>query len=1313
MIDKKELFKAYKEKVLKLNSRSSIIRCSNNILKKYVMDLTLFTDSYQQELLTWLLSDTIEEIIVDENSIENKFKTKIANLDKNQPIINDFDAVLGYNGLLDLDKTKQKLEEKKIRLISNGLAEINATYEIDKKLIKLMDLHKSRDMYLEDRKKLLREQDKFMLSCLKRIDSIDNKNREIQKQNGTYTLYAGYKFVYGKINKTIVNAPLVLIPITIERHGLKRIIKHSIDREVIINKPLLMLIESISNIKTNYTFKLNSADENWVSNLESKLFKDLSNINSIKSDRLLSISDKNDKESILSVYNAACIGIFNVSTSIYNDYTNMESSEPNSLINELIYGTNKKQLDIDNIELNLISTLDSSQEQAVYKSNLNNNLVIYGPPGTGKSQVITNIVADAISKGKRVLLVSEKKTALDVVHNRLGKLNKYALLIDDSGSIKQINHKIMSTESNYYLNHSSVKDKIDLDKQIIKNNLKKLDELYLELTLKNFEDTLSSYYKEAKKSLEADQLAMLICSEHPELLDISYRDLLYRIDNITDNQIKNIDLKDSQLLVYLGNKNMLDMRLDIEKINIYKNTQNKIKDLHIQLELVSEEDLYRIMHLYNDIIDTLTNGEFLIDNQINCLGDKKVNKLNLDEIIKVKELANKYREGIENQKKYIDTNDIDKIIYDKNVDKMILKHKYEDILNKLIVEQPRFIFEPIIKDYDNSIENIILALKIYHEVMNLGDKFNFNFNDTWINIEKSIKSHENIEYIKMLNCINNVIYTYKDTTSIRTEIDINKVKEICKKPKEFMYNNIALFKNKQNLATLLSARQLIENEINKNKFYINKGLEVINYIKSASINIGNSYEEVCNYLYNSKRYLETEIYNIDKEILKNRQDLYNTIKNNEIDTVNIIDSITKILKCNRCEVRETLNILRYNTQEEINTIDDLKCQLKELNIIVDNINNNELGKYKDEFYKIRHYDYTQITIDKLKDVELLDDISTVLTKILVKNNRNNLINGWLNAKIYKHTTSKLSSNIIEYDKAVKYIEQTQQDLIGLVIDEIDYRLHLDMSNRIAMQEIEFNDLKREATKLRRKKTARELVDNYFDLMKYLYPVWMMTPETVSDILPLKKDIFDVVIFDEASQMFLEKSLPSMYRAKKAIVAGDDKQLRPSSFFESNYISEQYTDIIDNSIGIDTSLLDQAKYTFEKCNLQFHYRSRFKELIQFNNKAFYNSNLKIAPNLSKTIDGKYPIIYKNVHGIHCNNSNKTEAIEVANIVKQLICNTNYTIGVVTLNYNQKELINSVIDELAADESNIEFATLLKNERNRIENNEDVSLFVKSI
>ena len=91
------------------------------------------------------------------------------------------------------------------------------------------------------------------------------------------------------------------------------------------------------------------------------------------------------------------------------------------------------------------------------------------------------------------------------------------------------------------------------------------------------------------------------------------------------------------------------------------------------------------------------------------------------------------------------------------------------------------------------------------------------------------------------------------------------------------------------------------------------------------------------------------------------------------------------------------------------------------------------------------------------------------------------------------------------------------------------------------------------SKRRKKKSARKLFTEIPDLLKSLKPCWAMSPLVVSQLLPANEPFFDVVIFDEASQIEPEGAITSLVRAKQAIVAGDSKQLSPTktSFFSQN------------------------------------------------------------------------------------------------------------------------------------------------------------------
>ena len=100
-------------------------------------------------------------------------------------------------------------------------------------------------------------------------------------------------------------------------------------------------------------------------------------------------------------------------------------------------------------------------------------IVVQGPPGTGKSQVITGLITSAVIKGKTVLMVSEKKTALDVVYSRMGTLSKYCLLIDDVGNkelfYKQLARMLDSGEPKGTVDLDAVSEGIDKDVSILDN----------------------------------------------------------------------------------------------------------------------------------------------------------------------------------------------------------------------------------------------------------------------------------------------------------------------------------------------------------------------------------------------------------------------------------------------------------------------------------------------------------------------------------------------------------------------------------------------------------------------------------------------------------------------------------------------------------------------------------------------------------------------------------------------------------------------------------------------------------------------------
>lgn len=245
---------------------------------------------------------------------------------------------------------------------------------------------------------------------------------------------------------------------------------------------------------------------------------------------------------------------------------------------------------------------------------------------------------------------------------------------------------------------------------------------------------------------------------------------------------------------------------------------------------------------------------------------------------------------------------------------------------------------------------------------------------------------------------------------------------------------------------------------------------------------------------------------------------------------------------------------------------------------------------------------------------------------------------------------------------------------------------------------------------------RRMMEYFGEFIFRLFPCWLLSPQTVSTIFPLKRGMFDLVVFDEASQMFIENALPTIYRGNNIVVAGDNKQLRPSSGFVRRY---QADDSFDASVDLSTqaaleveSLLDLATAKYTPVNLVYHYRSKYAELIDFSNMAFYGNKLQIAPNI--TIDNEHPPIERiKVKGTWQNRHNHEEAVAVVKLVRAILREREYgeTIGIVTFNSEQKEYIEDLLDAEADKVST--FRRQLYQEQNRIEGGENHSLFVKNL
>ncbi len=163
---------------------------------------------------------------------------------------------------------------------------------------------------------------------------------------------------------------------------------------------------------------------------------------------------------------------------------------------------------------------------------------------------------------------------------------------------------------------------------------------------------------------------------------------------------------------------------------------------------------------------------------------------------------------------------------------------------------------------------------------------------------------------------------------------------------------------------------------------------------------------------------------------------------------------------------------------------------------------------------------------------------------------------------------------------------------------------------------EISTLEREVGKQRRHKSVRQLFGEIPNLIHAIKPCLLMSPLSVAQFLDPAKHTFDVVVFDEASQICPEDAVGAIMRSRQLVVVGDSKQLPPTQFFavgETEDYDDEDEESQDKGILYDSILEECSGAGLPRKMLRWHYRSRCESLIAFSNKHFYNNQLVTFPN----------------------------------------------------------------------------------------------------
>lgn len=247
---------------------------------------------------------------------------------------------------------------------------------------------------------------------------------------------------------------------------------------------------------------------------------------------------------------------------------------------------------------------------------------------------------------------------------------------------------------------------------------------------------------------------------------------------------------------------------------------------------------------------------------------------------------------------------------------------------------------------------------------------------------------------------------------------------------------------------------------------------------------------------------------------------------------------------------------------------------------------------------------------------------------------------------------------------------------------------------------------------------RRIFENYGQEILHLTPVILMSPSSVARFLPAESVRFDTVIFDEASQVKVADAIGSLGRADSAVIVGDSKQMPPTSMFgastdddddvdagpaaalvgslqsaarggERSSDAQAGTPDSDKDPGFALAAADQESILSEAVGsgleqrwLSWHYRSKHESLISFSNVKYYNGNLQVFPGPPDLREG-LGVSVRHVDGQFDRGKTRTNEVEAQAIVRdisqRLAVNPHASIGVVTFNTQQRDLILDLLEQ----------------------------------
>lgn len=268
----------------------------------------------------------------------------------------------------------------------------------------------------------------------------------------------------------------------------------------------------------------------------------------------------------------------------------------------------------------------------------------------------------------------------------------------------------------------------------------------------------------------------------------------------------------------------------------------------------------------------------------------------------------------------------------------------------------------------------------------------------------------------------------------------------------------------------------------------------------------------------------------------------------------------------------------------------------------------------------------------------------------------------------------------DFERRVKEFKDVDDELSQIAKEEMYYVLthkFTDLYDSLFISK-ELNTLQRAIQSGGRGMSIRMLFDQIPHVLVKASPCMLMSPISVAQYLSIDNDLFDIVVFDEASQLPTCKAVGVLARGKNAVIVGDPNQMPPTSFFAGNMIDEDNLDLED----LDSILDDCLALGMPQTHLQWHYRSRHESLIAFSNREYYENGMLTFPSIN---DRERKVRLVTVNGVFERKKGRVNRKEARAVVDEILRRyrnkklKEMSIGVVTFNISQQGLIEDLLQE----------------------------------